>query len=421
MKKRFFVIIIALMLLAEAAALVVFGLRPVSERQDAVSINAAVHSVTEDFNNLSKHKNESGLDYVVIDVQGNVLYKTQEGLSESMNAAITHRDTVINVTVNGAVVGSVIFYNDQDEILARHKYLTVALIGAILAVQTALLIAYIFYIDRTVIKPFGKMKGFAERVASGNLDIPLEMDKHNRFGAFTESFDIMRSELKKSRIAEAKANESKKELVAKLSHDIKTPVASIKAASEVGLALTKDVKVKEIYGNIIAKTDQINALVSNLFSATLEELEQLSVEPNDVESSRIKQLIENADYLHKANISDIPDALVYADILRLQQVFDNIIANSYKYAGTEINVEASETAEGLVISIEDFGGGVEISELPLIVEKYKRGSNSEGKDGAGLGLYISQYFMRQMGGELTVENGEKGLKVNVTVRFAGKN
>ena len=62
----------------------------------------------------------------------------------------------------------------------------------------------------TMIRPFRKLKGFAERIAGGNLDIPLEMDKRNLFGAFTESFDIMRSELKKARLAEAQAQQSKK-------------------------------------------------------------------------------------------------------------------------------------------------------------------------------------------------------------------
>lgn len=97
----------------------------------------------------------------------------------------------------------------------------------------------------------------------GNLDLPLEMDRQNLFGAFTESFDLMRSELKKARLAEAKANAEKKELVAKLSHDIKTPVASIKAAAEVGLALSETERMKENYTQIIRKADQINGLITN--------------------------------------------------------------------------------------------------------------------------------------------------------------
>ena len=87
----------------------------------------------------------------------------------------------------------------------------------------------------TVFKPFKKLQSFAVNVARGNLDIPLKMDKNNPFGAFTESFDIMREELAAARQSEYAANRSKKELVASLSHDIKTPVASIKAVSELML------------------------------------------------------------------------------------------------------------------------------------------------------------------------------------------
>ena len=143
--------------------------------------------------------------------------------------------------------------------------------------QCCLCIGYYIYLNHAMVKPFHKMKGFAERIAGGNLDIPLAMDRQNLFGAFTESFDIMRSELKKARIAEAKANTSKKELVAKLSHDIKMPVASIKAAFEVGAALTDNERIRDNYMQIIHKADQINTLITNLFTAALEELEQLPV------------------------------------------------------------------------------------------------------------------------------------------------
>ena len=60
-------------------------------------------------------------------------------------------------------------------------------------------IVLVIYMDRTLITPFKKMEGFASKVAEGNLDEPLEMDRHNVFGKFSESFDIMREELKTSR------------------------------------------------------------------------------------------------------------------------------------------------------------------------------------------------------------------------------
>ncbi|MDE7095093.1 MAG: HAMP domain-containing histidine kinase, partial [Anaeroplasmataceae bacterium] len=323
------------------------------------------------------------------------------------------------ITIDNTIVGKVIIYNDEVQTLQTYKKTAILLLSIAIAAQCAICIGYAVYLHLTMIRPFHKLKGFAERIAGGNLDIPLEMDKQNLFGAFTESFDIMRSELKKARIAEAQANASKKELVAKLSHDIKTPIASIKAISEVGLAVTGNGKDKANYMQVIGKADQINTLVTNLFSATLEELQQLTVTPTNIESKQVKILLENADYLHRATIPDIPECLVYADSLRLQQVFDNIFANSYKYAKTEITINTEKTDTQMSIIIEDFGGGVLQEELPTLKEKFKRGSNSANTEGTGLGLYISDYFMKEMHGKLNIENGTHGLKVIVCLCLSG--
>lgn len=219
MKKGFFAVIIAVFVL-EIAAVFYFVTREGEKPQNIVTVNEVVNSVKRDFEYFENHVNETDLDYVVIDGD-NVVYRTSEGLSESVNAAVSHRDTILDLE-NGTKI--IIYNNSQTDV---YKKKIIALIAAALFLQAAIFVIYAVYLNRRVIKPFSKMKGFAERVAGGNLDIPLEMDKGNLFGAFTESFDIMRSELKKARIAEAKANASKKELVAKLSHDIKTPVAGL--------------------------------------------------------------------------------------------------------------------------------------------------------------------------------------------------
>lgn len=420
MKKQLFIFGLILMSIAEIIALIVFAVQTPHFMQDTVAVNEIVQSVTQDFNALEKHENTTDLDYAVLDKDGNLLYKTKSWLSESVNAAISHRDTLLDITIDGIAVGKVIIYNDGARLLQSQKQTTIIVLSVAIAVNCFICMGYVAYIYFAVIRPFRKLKGFAERVAGGNLDVPLKMDRRNLFGAFTESFDIMRSELKKARIAEARANTSKKELVAKLSHDIKTPVASIKAVSEVGLALSANEKDKANYMQIIGKADQINTLVTNLFTATLEELQQLNVSPTSIESKQIKTMLENADYLHKATVPDIPECLVYADPLRLQQVLDNIFANSYKYAQTEITVGIKKSDERIGIIIEDFGGGVLQSELPTLKEKYKRGSNAENIEGAGLGLHISDYFMKEMQGCLTIENGEHGLKVTVTLALSGK-
>lgn len=413
MKKGFFITLIIVFAL-ETTVLIWFKAKTADNSQDILAVNEVVQSVKKDLADIENHVNMTSLDYVVTDSSGEVVYRTKNGLSESVNAAIAHRDTILDID-NG---GKIIIYNDSQTVRSDTEKLVVIFIAAI-AVQIAVCAAYAVYLERRVIKPFSKLKGFAERVAGGNLDIPLEMDRHNLFGAFTESFDIMRSELKKARLAEAKANASKKELVAKLSHDIRTPVASIKAVSELGTALAENEKTLENYTQIIQKADQINALVNNLFSATLEELQQLSVTPSDMQSTELGGMLENADYFHKAQIPDIPECMIYADKLRLQQVFDNIFANSYKYANTEIEVKAALDNGRLAVEIEDLGGGVSAENLPLLKEKFKRGNNTDGIDGAGLGLYISDRFMTEMKGELKIENGERGLKITIFIMLSG--
>lgn len=421
MNKQVFLIGVLIVLIAEIITLIVFAVQTPDLSQDTVAVNEVVQSVTQDFHSMEEHKNSTELDYVVLDENGNLLYKTKSELSESVNAAISHRDTILDIKIDKTVVGKVIIYNDGAQTQQSEKQTAIIILAVAIALQAAGCIGYAAYMHFTIIRPFRKLKGFAERVAGGNLDIPLEMDRHNLFGAFTESFDIMRSELNKARIAEAQANASKKELVAKLSHDIKTPVASIKAVSEVGLAVTDNEKDKANYTQIIGKADQINTLVTNLFTATLEELQQLTVTPTNIESKEIKTMLENADYMHRATIPEISECLVYADGLRLQQVFDNIFANAYKYANSDVAVAVSKTEKHICVITEDFGGGVRAEELPMLKEKFKRGSNAANIEGAGLGLYISDYFMKEMGGELSVENGEHGLKVTVAVCLSGKN
>lgn len=420
MRKQAFLIGVLLVLIAEIITLIVFATQTPDFTQDTVAVNEVMQSVTEDFNDLEEHKNSTALDYVVLDESGSILFKTKAGLSESLNAAIAHGDTILDIKTDGGAVGKVIIFNDGAQNLQSQKQTVITVLSVAIAINGAICIGYAVYMHLTVVRPFFKLKGFAERIAGGNLDVPLEMDKHNIFGAFTESFDIMRAELKKARIAEAKATASKKELVAKLSHDIKTPVANIKAVSEVGLAVSADKKNRANYTQIIGKADQINTLVTNLFTATLEELQQLNVTPSNLESGQIKAMLENADYLHKANIPDIPECLIYADALRLQQVFDNVFANSYKYAKTEVSVAAEKDCNSVKIIIEDFGGGVPAEELPTLKEKYKRGQNAANIEGAGLGLYISDYFMKEMRGSLITENGKHGFKVTVSLALSGK-
>ena len=95
------------------------------------------------------------------------------------------------------------------------------------------------YVYFAIMRPFDKMKEFAGKIAQGNFDVPLNYERSNYFGAFTWAFDSMRREITKSRACEREAIENNKTVIATLSHDIKTPISSIRAYAE-GLEASMD-------------------------------------------------------------------------------------------------------------------------------------------------------------------------------------
>lgn len=415
MRKSPFVVIILLTFIVEAL-ICFFMVRDVKDlKTDPVKVNDCMYSITDNYGDTSKY--DTSLEYVIIDNDGELVYKTSEGLSESVNEAIKTRGLILDLVVDGVNVGKVIFDYNMNDQLKEIKINIVVIFAVIGVLQLVIILMWYVYVNHNIVRPFKRLNSFASRVAEGNLDVPLTMDRGHVFGEFTEAFDLMRTELKKARAAEKKANDEKKEMVAKLSHDIKTPVASIKSTSEVGYELTKEERTKEMFNVINVKTDQIKALVDNLFNSSVQDVTEIEVNPGMQSSKVISELIKNADYLGRADSFDMPECYVYFDKLRLQQVFDNIFMNSYKYANTDIKVTIFIQNDYLVVRIADEGPGVKEEELPLLKDKYRRGSNASDKDGAGLGLYLADYFIEKMDGKLGLKNLEKGFEVSVYLRM----
>ena len=307
-----------------------------------------------------------------------------------------------------AICGKIAFAAREEEYESRRNnekmILLLILSGALL-----LGLGLLFVVWYLFVRPFSDLKVFAEHVSKGNLDVPLKMRKRNYFGAFTESFDRMREELKRASDRENEANRSKKELVAELSHDIKTPVATIKATCEVMEVKYKDPDVLEKVEVIKSKANSVDQLIDNMFKATLEDLEELKVEPAE-ESSRIlsDMVSELRFYGNVETKSEVPECLILADKLRLEQVIDNIAGNSFKYAGTPLEIEFSSQEGEVHVLFMDRGPGVPEEEISLLTSKFYRGSVSAGKDGSGLGLYLASVFMERMGGGLEVRNRDGG-------------
>ena len=414
MKKTKLIIFLVLTFIFEVTLSTYLFKKIDSIKQDTIKINECVKQIEENYH--IKYNSCRSMDYTLLDKNNKFFYKTVNANSKSINDAIKNNDIILDLIVDEEVIGKILIKNNTTSLIKQYKSSILYSIIITIFAQLLIITIYIYKLNKNIIKPFKKLNGFAERVAGGNLDIPLDMDRAHLFGEFTEAFDIMRSELKKARIAEKKANDAKKELVAKLSHDIKTPVASIKSTSEIGYEYTKDEKTKNYFNQINIKTDQIKLLVDNLFNSSINDIKEIDVNPSNYNSDILNNLIKNSDYLSKLNNFNIPSCNIYIDKVRMQQVFDNIINNSYKYANTKIDIEVLENNDYLIISFRDYGNGVDEIDIPVLTEKYKRGKNVKDKDGAGLGLYITKYFIEKMNGELKLENTNPGFKVIVSIK-----
>ncbi|HZK34860.1 MAG TPA: HAMP domain-containing sensor histidine kinase [Bacillota bacterium] len=415
-------IISVLIILSVSTCVVLFALpNQTGGKIDLVAVNDIAESYAMQWGELglSEHKGlQYGLDYVVIDNSGKLLKATRPGLNETIDSAISHRDTIVDIKADNKMLGKLIIYNNSDEIWNKYRNHLLAFALFVVFTASAFCLAYATYIDRAIFRPFRRLQGFARNVAEGKLDTPLDMDKNNLFGAFTESFDLMRVELDKARECERMANQSKKELVASLSHDIKTPVSSIKAVCELMHTKSNIENEKKQLEIVIAKADQIDSLITNMFDATLEELQELKATATEQSSQLLNDLIKNVDYNKRVIFKGISECIILVDELRLAQVIDNIISNSYKYANTSIEVSSRIKENYLEILFKDFGLGLLDDDLPLLFNKYYRAKNAVGKSGAGLGLYISKYLMNKMSGDIECSKTIDGFEVKIKLLIA---
>lgn len=410
-----FIVLLVLLLTAGLFGVVRFtGTDDFSQNSDDVLLlNEIAHKMILD--DIPPENTER--EYVILDINGNVIYDNRSNCSETITVetAMQKLYPYTYIIENNQITGSVVLTDSRKhfERLRTNIIAVYCVCGFLLIGATA---ASGAYIRKAILLPFARMKEFASYVAAGDLDRPLEMDKGNLFGAFSESFDIMREELKASRARE-------QELIASLSHDLKTPVTGIKLTSELMAAVFAQNKGQEItvtedmivkMNNIYKRADEIALLVGDLFASTLEDLGAFKIKCSDENSAVIAELVSEYDDRGLVRISEIPQVIVHMDKLRLSQVIGNILFNSYKYADTPIDISFRLDESFLEVSIRDSGPGVPEDEIGLITHKFYRGKEHGDKEGSGLGLYIARILMDKMGGELSVRS-ENGLCVTLLI------
>lgn len=304
----------------------------------------------------------------------------------------------------------------QMDVAAQNSSRTLLMGGLALA----FVFAVFGYVYLAILRPFEKMQGFAQRLARGDFNVPLDYARSNYFGAFTWAFDSMRREITKARACEREAVENNKTVIATLSHDIKTPISSIQAYAEgleANLDRTPEKRAKYL-SVIIKKCGEVTKLTNDLFLHALSDLEKLRIFPERMELCGWLQTAVGEISAERADVRlVVPDfqADVMADRSRLMQIAENLINNARKYAKSDVEIRLTRQDGSVAMHVRDFGRGVPDEDLPFLFDKFYRGNNCGREEGSGLGLYIVKYLAEQMNGSVLLKNHPDGLEVVVSL------
>lgn len=293
--------------------------------------------------------------------------------------------------------------------------LPLILVWALCAASIIAVIGTTAYLYASVVRPFMRLESFADEVAQGNFDLPLAYERSNPFGRFTWAFDNMRTEIKRARAAETQAVEQNKTMIAALSHDIKTPIASIRAYSEaLELGLARSDEERTGYTEtILRKCDEVTELTDDLFLHALADLDVIEVACIETPIGKtVESAVKDFDATNTVRIMHLDEAAIPHDPKRLSQVVENLIANARKYAPrSPIEITGSLTENAYRIDVRDRGEGMLPQDMPFAFDRFYRGGNIEGAPGAGLGLFIAKHLVERMGATIRIEDADPGLRV----------
>jgi len=284
---------------------------------------------------------------------------------------------------------------DASIMLLKSQFLYISMIVLVLSVVVG------YLISSKISKPISKISDSAKKMASGDFSVSFKSDsKIYEIGELSDT-------LEKARVELSKTDELRRDLLANVGHDLKTPLTMIKAYAEMTRDLETQSKKKkaENLNVIIEETDRLTVLVDDILdlSKVQSKTSELNIEEFDLVDminrilNRYNILKENEGY--SFIINSIDNIKIKADKSRLEQVVYNLINNAVNYTGEDkkIYINIIESAGNVRVEIKDTGKGIKEEELKYIWDKYYHSQKKHKRNayGTGLGLSIVKSILKQ--------------------------
>jgi signal transduction histidine kinase len=262
------------------------------------------------------------------------------------------------------------------------------------------------YISQRIVKPIRETVHGSERIADGHYEERLTVYSADELGDLTQSFNRMAAAL-------AETETMRQQLIADISHELKTPLAGIQAYME-GLQDGVIPPTTETFQQIQQETSRLQRLVRDLQELSRVEAGRLAL---NIQACDVEQLVQSTADLLRPQFDDkeirleiVPSAplTIKADCDRIRQVLVNLLGNALQYTPRNGHVSVQWERSGAVatFSVQDSGVGLDAKDMERIFQRFYRvdKSRSRSSGGSGIGLTISLHIIRAHQGELCVKS-----------------
>lgn len=314
---------------------------------------------------------------------------------------------VIIAILNIYVTSTLMFVSEHDFLL----------LGLLLIFAGILSASFGYLLAASMARSLQLLRQGARQVAGGDFSARIHLTEQDELSEVADTFNFMSNELEKSFVRQRELEQARRDLIAAVSHDLRTPLTSIQAMVE---ALADDVvtdppTVQRYYGAIRTQIDNLAGLINDLFE--LSQLEtgqvQLLLEPvnlNDLLSDVVETMQAQAGTkgvsVQGIFSEDLP--LIKGELAKIQRVIYNLVQNAIRHTpvGGSICLATLLAPEGVQVEVVDTGEGITPEDLPHIFDQFFRGEKSRSREtgGAGLGLAIAKRIIEAHRGRIWVES-----------------
>lgn len=348
---------------------------------------------------------------IIIDRNPNEVIEILKG--EDINKELTSKLSGSNVLLYGKKIQSnlanyYLLINTPLEPIESYidfilnQYLYMGLLILIISIVIA------FYLAKKISSPIVKMKQEANKLASGDYKVKFESNSYSEINDLANTLDDATNKL-------SKVDELRKDLVANVSHDIKTPLTVIKSYAEMIKDISGDdpIKRNEHLDVILSETEYLSKLIIDMqeyskMQAGYIELNKANFDMADCINSDIillKTLIEDKNIQLKTCLKSV---VVFADEMKMSQVIYNFLTNAIKHSSenTKVEVKMIDNPDFLRVEVKDYGDGISKEALPYIWDRYYKIDKgfSRSTNSTGLGLAIAKAILEAHKARFGVES-----------------